>query len=51
MNPEGLTEDQFLDKACEAIGEIKKTAKKTLEKDTFIKVFKYTGDFAKFKNK
>lgn len=35
----------------EAIGEVKKTPGKTLEKDTFIKVFKYTGDFAKFKNK
>jgi len=40
-----------LEKAIEAIGPIKKTSRKTLEKDTFIKVFKYTGDFAKLKNK
>jgi len=46
-----LSEDEYLVKACEAIGEVKKTQRKTLEKDTFIKVFKYTGDFAKLKNK
>ena len=36
--------------AVDAIGEVKKTPGNTLEKDTFIKIFKYTGDFAKFKN-
>lgn len=45
-----LPEAEFLTAACEAIGEVKKTARKTLEKETFIKVFKYTGDFAKMKN-
>jgi hypothetical protein len=34
-----------------AIGPLKKTAKKTLEKESFIKVFKYMGDFAKLKNR
>jgi hypothetical protein len=28
---------------------LNKTARKTLEKDSFIKVFKYTGEFAKLK--
>jgi hypothetical protein len=46
-----LSEEAFLDKAIEAIGPLKKTARKTLEKDTFIKVFKYMGDFAKHKNR
>lgn len=39
-----------MEAAAIAIGEVKKTARKTLEKETFIKVFKYTGDFAKKKN-
>jgi hypothetical protein len=46
-----ISEEEFLEKAMETIGPIKKTEKKTLQKDTFIKVFKYTGDFAKLKNK
>jgi hypothetical protein len=46
-----IPEEEFLEKAMEAIGQVKKTEKKTLSKDTFIKVFKYTGDFAKLKNK
>ena len=40
-----------MEKAIVAIGQIKKTARKTLDKDSFIKVFKYAGDFAKLKNK
>lgn len=46
-----LPEEEFLEKAIEAIGPVKKTDKKTLAKDSFIKIFKYTGDFAKLKNK
>ena len=38
-------------KAIEKIGKLERTKAKTLEKDTFIKVFKYTGDYAKFKSK
>lgn len=49
--PVDIPEEEFLEKAVEAIGPVTKTAKKTLAKDTFIKVFKYTGDFAKLKNK
>ena len=30
---------------------MKKTKHKTLDKDCFIKVFKYTGDFAKLRSK
>lgn len=48
---EELGEEGYIKAAVEAIGEVKKTPQKTLEKETFIKVFKYTGDFAKFKNK
>jgi len=40
-----------LNKAVERIGEVKKTKNKTLEKDTFIKIFKFTGEFAKLKSK
>jgi hypothetical protein len=46
-----ITEDQFLEKAVELIGPIVKTKNKTLSKDSFIKIFKYTGDFAKLKSK
>lgn len=48
---EGITEDEFLAKAVELIGPIVKTKNKTLSKDSFIKIFKYTGDFAKLKSK
>ena len=51
INTEGISEEEFLEKAIVAIGPIKKTARKTLDKDSFIKVFKYAGDFAKLKNK
>lgn len=47
----GLTEDQFIEKAVAAIGEVKKTDSKLLTKDTFIKVFKYSGDFAKMRSR
>jgi hypothetical protein len=46
-----LSEEEFLEQAVAAIGPLKKTQKKTLEKDTFIRVFKYMGDFAKLKNR
>jgi len=45
-----LDEEGFLKAACEAIGTVTKTPQKTLDKESFIKVFKYTGEFAKFKN-
>jgi len=45
-----ITEDEFVIKACELIGEIKKNDNKTLSKDSFIKIFKYTGDFAKLRS-
>lgn len=45
-----IDEEGFLKAAIDAIGSVTKAADKTLDKDTFIKVFKYTGDFAKFKN-
>ena len=51
INPDDLGEEGFVKAAVEAIGTVKKTPQKTLEKETFIKVFKYTGDFAKFRNR
>lgn len=48
---DNISEEDFLEKALAAIGPLKKTARKTLEKESFIKVFKYTGDFAKMKNR
>ena len=50
IETEGLDEEAFLKAAVEAIGEVKKTPQNTLDQKSFIKVFKYTGDFAKFKN-
>jgi hypothetical protein len=47
----GISEEEFVEKAIAAIGPLKKTEKKTLDKESFIKVFKYMGDFAKLKNK
>lgn len=38
-------------KAIERIGTIVKTPNKTLSKDSFIRIFKYTGDFAKLRSK
>jgi hypothetical protein len=46
-----ITEEEFLEKAIESIGEVKKNDNKTLTKDTFIRIFKYTGDFAKLRSK
>lgn len=48
--PLDISEEEFLNKAAEKIGTIQK-AGKTLSKDSFIKIFKYTGDFAKLKSK
>jgi hypothetical protein len=48
---EGITEEEFLTKAVEKIGTIVKTPRKTLAKESFIKIFKYTGDFAKLKSR
>ena len=47
----GISDEEFVEKACEFIGEIKKNDNKTLHKDTFIRIFKYTGDFAKLRSK
>ena len=46
-----MSEEQFITKAIEVIGDLKKTPKKTLTKESFIKVFRYTGDFAKMKGR
>ena len=51
INTDNISEEEFLTQALTAIGPLKKTARKTLEKESFIKVFKYTGDFAKMKNR
>ena len=46
-----ISEDDFIAKAVENIGAIKKNDNKTLVKDSFIKIFKYAGDFAKLRSK
>ena len=46
-----ISEEDFLKKAIESIGEIKKNDNKTLQKDSFIKIFKYAGDYAKLRSK
>lgn len=51
IKTDGLSEEQFMEKAIAAIGPLKKTAKKTLTKESFVKVFRYTGDFAKMKGR
>lgn len=48
---DNVTEEEFLNQAVINIGPVQKTKNKTLTKDTFIKIFKYTGDFAKIKSK
>jgi hypothetical protein len=48
---DNMTEDQFLDLAVAKIGPLEKTKTKTLSKNSFIKVFKLTGEFAKFKSR
>lgn len=48
---EGITEEEYLEKAIELIGKLNKTPRKTLDKDTFIKVFKYTGEFGRMRSK
>ena len=49
---EGITEEEFVEKACALIGDIKKNENntKSLSKDSFIRIFKYTGDFAKMRS-
>jgi len=51
MIPTDVSEEEFVVRAVEAIGELKKTPQKTLDKESFIKVFRYTGDFAKMKGR
>jgi len=51
INGGDITEEEFVEKVVTAIGDIKKNENKTLHKDTFIKIFKYTGDFAKLRSK
>ena len=46
-----ISEEDFITKAVELIGSIKKNENKTLQKDSFIKIFKYAGDFAKLRSK
>ena len=46
-----MTEEQFLEKAKELIGELQKDDKKLLKKDSFIKIFKYSGDYSKMRQK
>jgi hypothetical protein len=49
IDPTGLTEETFMAKAIELIGEVEKNENKTFKKDTVIKMFKYCGDFSNFR--
>lgn len=51
MNLATITEEEFVQKAVEKIGELQKTKNKTLAKDSFIKVFKMIGEFAKLRTR
>lgn len=46
-----MTDTEFIAAAKAKIGEVQKNDKKLLVKDTFIKIFKYAGDYAKLKSK
>ena len=48
---EKITEEEFLKLAVEKTVPVQKTANKTLTKESFIKIFKYTGDYAKIKSR
>lgn len=48
---DNITEEEFVKIAVEKILPIQKTPNKTLSKETFIKIFKYTGDYAKIKSR
>eukprot|EP00347_Sterkiella_histriomuscorum_P010965 403374259 len=48
---ENITEEEFLKLAVEKTVPVQKTANKTLTKESFIKIFKYTGDYAKIKSR
>lgn len=51
IDTDNISEEEFLKIAIEKITPIQKTANKTLSKESFIKIFKYTGDFAKIKSR
>jgi len=51
INFVGMTEDEFISEVIVKVGDIKKNDNKTLHKDTFIRIFKYTGDFTKLRSK
>ena len=44
---ESLKGEDFLNKAVELVGTIEKNENKTFKKDSFIKIFKYSGEYAK----
>jgi cephalosporin hydroxylase len=48
---ENITEEEFLKQAVEKIMPVQKTQNKMLTKESFIKIFKYTGDYAKIKSR
>ena len=50
VDTSNMTEEEFIAKIPDLVGEIKKNDQKLLVKDSFIKIFKYTGDFAKMRS-
>lgn len=51
INIDNMTDEEFLKIAVEKILPVQKTPNKTLSKESFIKIFKYTGDYAKIKSR
>jgi len=44
-----MSEEEYVAKAIELVGEVQKNDNKTLKKDTMLKIFKYAGDLAQKK--
>ena len=44
-----LSEEEFLNVAIERIGDVEKTKNKTIARESFVKIFRFTGEFAKYK--
>jgi len=47
----GFSDEEFLKAVSEEMLPLKKNPNGTLQKESFIKVFKYCGDYAKLKTK
>jgi hypothetical protein len=46
-----ISEEDFVEKAVAAVGEVKKTNKKLIAKSSLMQVLRYTGDLTKIKQR